>query len=1036
MRQFFLLGLLTLLFPLALSAQNITVKGTVFDANSNEPLIGVTIVQNGTQNGTITDIDGNYSISCPSDASLTFSYIGYMAQTVAVNGQTTLPIFLQTDDKTLDEIVVVGYGTQRKSDLTGSVASVAEDDLQNRSTTDAAAALQGKVTGVQILNNSGAPGEAAKIRVRGYSSNSGEIGPLLIVDGLKVDNIQYLDPSMIQSMEVLKDAASAAIYGAQAGNGVILITTKNGSKGTASIKYEGKFTYQTLGKKAEIFDAPKYIEYQKALGQMTDATLKDINYDGGNYDWFDAVFEPSWAQQHSLTMQGGNDNGHYLAGINYVWNDGIFVGNKDTYLRITGQINADYNIKKWLNVSTNNSIEKWGRKSVSGAAYGSALNSVMSIDPLTPAHYSDIAGCESGMQKAYLEGKNVPRDPFHNNDFYGTSKYLQEATGNPLFQRDRSDATSGGYNVRGMSSLNFKPVDGLVITSRFGYRITQSNSHTYTPPFWITSMSSSTNYTLESRVNTGFYYQFENFINYNKTFANKHTLGLMVGMAYEENSTDNARIQSEGKNILSDYAPNFRYVNYLLSTASKTVENLPGYNANMSYFGRLTYSYDNRYSVQFNFRTDAFDATKLNKDVRWGSFPSFSAGWTVSNENFIKDNISTEVLSFLKLRGSWGRNGNVNVLRDYPYKSTIALNAQWYQYDSKDPANVTTGSVPGDRAPNPDLTWETSEQIDLGLDARFLNSRLTLGLDWYKKTTKDLLVSVEPIPETGYKSTYINAGKVENKGLEIELGWHDKIGDFNYSVNFNHSTLKNEVKEMPAELDHLEGTHGGVSGLNYQVWTRFAEGNPIWYFYGYKYAGVDSQTGAPLFYDKDGKVTKEPQDTDMGYIGSAIPKGTYGVTVNLEYKGFDFTVYGTGVYGNDIFSLLASADRPRTNTLTVFYDDSWKNPGDNAKYPEIKQAMAGPQAWKFLSTEASIFSGAYFKFKQIQLGYTIPKHITEKAFISNFRMYVSLDDFFTITKYPGCDPETATTTNQQDMGYDAGTYPTTKKVIFGVSVTF
>lgn len=1027
-----LLGLFILMIPFALKAQ-ISVSGTVLDAN-NDPLPGVNVVQTGSTNGTITDLDGKYTINVPSDATLTFSYIGFNNHVENVNGRTSIPpITLESDDKEIEQVVVVGYGTQRKSDLTGSVASVGTDDLKNRSTTDAAAALQGKVSGVQILNNSGAPGEGAQIRVRGYSSNDGNIGPLLIVDGLKVDNIQYLDPSMIQSMEVLKDAASAAIYGAQAGNGVVLITTKNGSKGSTSITYEGKFTMQQLGKKAELFEAKDYIEYQKAIGQMTDATLADIEWDGKNHNWFDEVFEKSWAKQHSITLQGGNSEGHFLAGLNYVQNDGIVVGNKDTYERLTAQINADYNIKKWLNIATSNSIEKWSRKSVSSASYGSTLNSVMSLDPLTPAYYSRIEDCASDMQQHYNNGDPVPTDPSHNNDFYGTSKYLQEATGNPLFQRDKSDAKSGGFTVRGMSSLNFKPIDGLVVTSRLGYRISQSNSHTYTPPYWVTSMASSTNYTLESRVNTGYYYQFENFINYNKTFAEKHAVGAMVGMAYEENNWDNERIQSEGKDILSDYAPNFRYVNYLLADAPKTVENLPDYNCNMAYFGRLTYSYDNRYSVQFNFRADAFDATKLSKDARWGKFPSFSAGWTLSNESFIKDNISTETLSFLKLRGSWGRNGNVNVLSGYPYATTISLNSQWYQYNSADGSNVKYGSAPGDRAPNPDLKWETSEQIDLGLDARFLNSRLTLGLDWYKKTTEDLLVSITPTPEVGAKSTYINAGKVENKGLEIEIGWQDKIGDLKYSVNFNHSSLKNEVKEMPAALDHLEGTHGGVSGLNYQVWTRFDEGNPIWYFYGYKYAGVKAEDGTPLFYDAKGKTTSDPQDTDMGKIGSAIPKGIYGLTINLEYKGFDFTLYGTGVYGNDIFSLLYSADRPKANCLSLYYKDSWKEPGDDAKYASAKEVAKN---WKYWSTNVSIFSGAYFKFKQIQLGYTLPKNITKKAFINNCRLYVSLDDFFTITKYPGCDPETATTSNQKDMGYDAGSYPTTKKVVFGVSVTF
>lgn len=303
-----------------------------------------------------------------------------------------------------------------------------------------------------------------------------------------------------------------------------------------------------------------------------------------------------------------------------------------------------------------------------------------------------------------------------------------------------------------------------------------------------------------------------------------------------------------------------------------------------------------------------------------------------------------------------------------------------------------------------------------------------------KLLTKDLLIKNKPLPEVGVKEAYINAGKVENKGLEFELGWKDQIGDFHYNINANLSTLKNEVKGMPSTMDHLEGTGGGVSGLNYKVHTRFEEGRPIWYFYGFKLARINQENGSPVYVTGDGQsVTESPTDNDRQYIGSAIPDATYGLTLNLEYKGFDFLMFGTGSIHNKIFSLLYSADRPRTNCLKLYYEDSWTPERTNAKY--ANSAMIANN-WTYWSSDVSVFDGSYFKFKQIQLGYTIPKSITEKVLVSNCRMYISLDDFFTITKYPGCDPETATTANQQDMGYDAGSYPTTKKIIFGVSVTF
>ena len=942
-------------------------------------------------------------------------------------------VTLQDDAEMLEETVVIGYGVQKKSDLTGAVASVRSEDLKDRSTTDAAAALQGKAAGIQIINTSGAPGEGASIRVRGYSSNSGSIGPLLIVDGLKVDNIQYLDPSMIESMEVLKDAASAAIYGAQAGNGVVLITTKSGKDGHASVTYNGRFTLQSLGKKADIFGAKDYIEYQTYIGNLNQDLLNANGYDGTDNNWYESTFQPSWSQQHGLTFQGGNNKGHFFTSLNYVNNDGIVVGKKDVYQRLTAQINADYQIFKWFNISTNNSIEKWSRKSVSNG-YGSVLNSVVSIDPLTPAYISNIKDTPGGMQEHYATDPNlIPRDPTHNNDFYGTSKYLEEATGNPLFQRDKSDSSSGGINIRGSLAANFTPVAGLTITSRFGYRINQDSSHSYTKPYWLTSMAQSANHDISANVNTGYYYQWENFANFNKTFG-KHSVGAMIGMSYTESHNDNASISSNGPDILSGYEPNFLYISYLNSGATKNVGNAPGMSAQLSYFGRLMYSFDNRYSIQANFRADAYDSSKLSKKARWGYFPSVSAGWTISNEPFFKDNVSRDAVSFLKIRGSWGLNGNVNVLSGYRYSTSIALNGQWYQYNpTAGDGKPTYGSMPSGLA-NPDLKWETSEQFDAGLDARFLRDRLTLTVDWYRKYTNDLLIQIDNLPEIGVAQSYVNAGKVLNTGLEFELGWKDHVGDFYYSVNANLSTLHNEVLEVHSLKGRLDSDV--VSGLNEVLTSAFESGYPIWYFRGYKYAGVDQATGAPQYYDKDGKIIATPGDNDKQYVGEGIPNLTYGLTINLAWKGLDLVIFGTGAAGNEIYNLMVSADRPKTNGLTTYWRNSWGNPAVNnatAKYPDLKQVAT---KWDFWSSSACVFDGSYFKIKQIQLGYTIPRAITQKALISDLRFFVSLDDYFTFTKYPGADPETASLNNSTSRGVDSGSYPTMKKLVFGVNLTF
>jgi TonB-linked SusC/RagA family outer membrane protein len=1020
-------------------AQTAQVKGVVNDEGGS-PMPGVNVVVKGTTNGLITDTNGQYLISADSKSTLSFSFIGYKTQEILVSNQKQINVKLVPDNFQVDEVVVIGYGTQKKSDVTGAVSSVRSESLQNLATSDAAAALQGKAAGVQVLSNSGAPGQGASIRVRGYSSNSGSIGPLLIVDGLKVDNIQYLDPTMIESMEILKDAASAAIYGAQAGNGVVLITTKSGGKGKSSISYDMSYISQSLARKAEIFRAADFIAYKKMSGVITDATLTGYKYDGTDTDWFDAVFAPSLSQQHTITFQGGNNQGHYFTSLNYTNDDGIVKGDKDVYKRITAQINADYNIKEWLQIGTNNSIEKWDTKSVSQMSqYGSLMNCVMQMDPLTPVYYTSPDEFAAGTKQAYDQGKNVLKDPT-NGLYYATSRYVIDNNGNPLLQRDRTQASNGGINVRGVIYGNLKPVKGLVVTSRLGYRMAQSSAHSFSAPYYATSQAKSDDYSISANANTSYYYQWENFANYDLTLG-KHNIAAMGGMSYSEDNNDNVSASASGPDILTGYASNFLYLNYVKSnmvstttngvttSAEKTVKsfgNAPGKSNQMAYFGRLTYSYDNRYNVQANFRADAFDSSKLSPKNRWGYFPSFSAGWTASNEKFLANIINKKSLSFLKLRASWGQNGNINVLNGYQYSTSINYNGVWYQYGATDGA-PTYGSAPSGLA-NPNLKWETSEQLDLGLEMRFLNDRLSFNVDYYNKKTKDLLVSISPAAEVGIGSTTINGGNVLNRGLEFEATWKDRIGkDFTYSVSGNLATLHNEVTYLDPSISRLTGTTGG----NNPIYTAFEVGQPIWYFRGYKYLGVDKATGKATY--QTANADGVPTTSDMTYIGKAIPDFTYGLTINLAYKGFDLNVFGTGVSGNDIFNTFYRADTPMTNSLKYYYDNAWTPTNTGASMPDPK-AVAND--WKFWGSSASIFNGSYFKIKQVQLGYTVPTALTQRALISRLRLYVSLDNFFTFTKYPGADPETATTSTASSAGFDMGTYPTSKKVTFGLNLTF
>ena len=537
----FLFMLVLVFFTCISASAQIQIKGTVVSANDSEPMIGVAILEEGTSNGRITDLNGNYSIQVSnSNATLTASFIGYKTQTVKVNGRSVINFRLEEDTQVLDEVVVVGYGVQRKSDLTGAVASVNSKDLKGLATTDAAAALQGKAAGIQILNSSGAPGSGAEIRVRGYSSNSGNIGPLLIVDGLKVSSIQYLDPGLIESMEVLKDAASAAIYGSEAGNGVVLITTKNGGgKGTGKITYNVRYTMNQLGHVPQLLNAEEFKDWMGMQGYNVEAAMsdaiRDYNWDQNtDTNWFDEFMGTSWSKQHSLSFQGSNDKGQYFANLTYVNQDGIVKGKNDYYERLTAQINADYKIKPWLQVGTNTSIEKWRRGSVSEYGYGSAFEMLLVMDPLTPTHWTDRSQYLAATGSVYDAVQNGTSDTnyrFYGDDrgMYATSYFNTElAGGTPFAQRDKNaNNKNGGINVHSTFFANLTPFKGFTFTSRFGTRITQGNTYSYAEPYYITGRVSDTKYSISQTTSNGLYYQWENFANY-MTSIGKHSISAMA----------------------------------------------------------------------------------------------------------------------------------------------------------------------------------------------------------------------------------------------------------------------------------------------------------------------------------------------------------------------------------------------------------------------------------------------------------------------------------------------------------------------------
>ena len=1009
-----LMMLMALFMSITSFAQGI--KGTVIDENG-EPVIGATVAEKSNpKNATITDFDGNFTVNVNAGKIIQITYIGYETQeTAAKNGMT---IKLRPDNKVLDEVVVVGYGVQKKSSVTGAISQVKPEDMENRTIANAQQALQGKTSGVQIIQSSAAPGSSPTIRVRGYSSNSSS-EPLFVVDGVRLGDISGIDPSTIASMEILKDAASAAIYGAEAGNGVVLITTKKGKPGQGKISYDFMFTDESLARIPKMLNSEQYIQYMDEGNIFTkDYLLK--NWDGvTNTAWTDVAFNHGHMQKHALSFTGGNERGNYYLSLAYLNNNGIVKGDADVYKRLTATINSEYKIKDWLKVGTTNQIEKYDVRSVSSNnEYGSLLTSILMLDPLTPDTYT-TENLPYQMVNAQANGKQLLQD--ENGNYYAVSKFYAGEQYHPMIMRDNGLSKNQGFNINGSIYGDFTPAKGLTITSRFGYRLAGSNNSSTSLPFYGNGVQSRDFLDFSAGSSTSIYYQWENFANYMKTFGG-HTVTAMVGMSFQKSTSNNVNgsLTANGEDALKKNDPLFYYLNYANASATKGVSGETNESTKYSYFGRLSYDFMGRYLLQASLRADAADLSKLSKKTRWGYFPAVSVGWTLSEEKFFAPLKSW--FDSLKFRASWGQNGSLSALGGYSYSTDMALGGL-YPFSSG--INYTQAAAPSTMG-NDDLKWETSEQLNFGFDGILLGGRMTFGVDYFIKKTKDLLVwGTTPSLIIGGSTSPMNAGNVENKGFEFELGWRDHIGDFNYSIRGNLSTLSNKVTYIDPSITRLSGSNFHTYTITY-----FEKGYPVYYFRGYKFAGIDSETGNPLFedLDDDGKVS----DGDLTCIGDAIPDFTYGITLTAAYKGIDLTVFGTGSYGNQIFNCINRPDYAASNRLKeVFYDNRWTAENKNGTVP---RAGANDMD-KYACSSAMVYDGSFFKIKQIQLGYTLPKSLINKVFLNHARIYASLDDFFTFSKYPGFDPEAATNATS-GMGIDKGGYPTSKKVVLGLNIEF
>lgn len=1006
MRRFLLL-VAAMMVAFSSVAQKRTVTGMVTD-QSGAPLPGVNIVVKGTTNGTITDFDGKYQLDAKASDVLKFSFLGYIPQEIPASN-SVINVQLKEDTKSLDEVVVVGYGTQKKSDITGAVASVSADDLKGQPVSSVDQALQGRVAGVQITSNSGAPGGSISVRVRGIGTIN-DADPLYVVDGLPVGNINFLNPNDIASVEILKDASASAIYGSRGANGVVLITTKKGKLNSkASVNLDVYYGVQKVINNWKTTTGPEWYSIQEELNKTRtspiDLSLVDKNQ---NTDWFNAITRVAPMQNYNFGVTGGSKAMTYALSIGHLNQEGTVEGS--SFERTTGKLNVGYQVSKRFKIGTNLNIEHSKKYSINEENYHvGVINTAIKIEPVIPV-WKDKA-----------------------NHVYDYSKFTDYP--NPVAAIEYDNSHSEKLQLVGNVYGELELAKGLKAKTSFGQSSYRTDSYNFTPVYSVNINQQNLVNKVYRGYNRGDYWSWENTLNYDGTFG-KHNLSALAGYTMEEG---NYEWFSASKTNIPNEDPSMWYLDAaadgdLASGSASSV-------SMMSFLGRINYSYDNKYLATVNFRADA--SSKFPKENRWGYFPSVALGWKISKESFLEN---ATWLTNLKLRAGWGQIGNQNI-GSYPYQETMNGNSQ-YRYlfgmtPTIDQGYVVTGMV------DQSIKWETVESLNFGVDASFFDDRLQTTIDWYNKKTKDMLVSV-PIPYYyGYESgPTSNVGSVKNNGLEVSVSYRDRISNkLSYNVGFNIATVKNEVLSLGNGEPIAGGYYYGGNA------TRTEEGEPIGYFYGYKTDGVfqsqqeidsapvqegssneDLKPGDLKFVDVNGDGVVN--DEDKTYLGSPIPKFTYGFNLGVTYGAFDLSAFVQGSQGNKIFNAMKTHlyNFDETNKSTDMLN-SWTPSNTNTDMPRLN---GNDKNNTNRTSDRFVEDGSYARLKNITLGYTLPKSLIQKAGIASLRFYVSGQNLVTITNYSGADPEIGqnSTTNYLSRGVDIGTYPQAQTYVFGVKLGF
>ena len=1054
------------------------VKGTVKDA-FGEPVIGAAVIVDGTSIGTTVDLDGNFAIAgaVPSDAVLVVSSIGYKTARVPVS-EGNLDIVLEEDTTMLEETVVIGYGVQKKSVVTAAISSITSEDLKSQSQNRVDNLLQGMTSGVVVTTPSGAPDAAGQVRVRGVGSINGS-DPLYIIDGFAVSGgIDYLNPNDIERIEVLKDAASGAVYGARAANGVILVTTKQGQKGKTKVNYDFSYGWQNPWRKPSVLNATEYaIMMNEGYVNAGQAPIYDDPYAfGKGTDWVDLIFNDNApVQKHDLNINGGNDKVTYSTSFGYLSKEGTIGGNygRSNYDRFTVRQTVNATLfdntadRNWLNKMTMNTAVSYAHINSTGinnnSEFGSPLGSALGMSPLLDVYATPEE--EEAYKTMYPDGyAHIVRDAEGRAYTVVDGNVYNEQT-NPLasLSLPGTKYDTDKFVANGAVELNIW--DALKFRSSVGIDLAFWGNHGYTKQYFLSSKSynyntvaSETTYdkngnptttekinyaeSAQQEMNRSLRWQVENVISYDKTFG-QHSIAAVIGQTAIRSTSSNVGANARGLM--------YPYDEWKISVNNTTGQQADG-NRNgwgswnsiayslLSYFGRVSYNYDERYMVEATMRADA--SSNFGPNNKWGYFPSVSVGWNLKNESFLKD---VPWLAALKLRGSWGINGNDNIgsFRYAVYMSTG--NNYTFGSGANGSETISIGAKPNGLA-NPNAKWEQSIQTDIGVDVGFLGNRVTFTADWYDKRTSGMLMAMQVPGYAGDSAPIGNVGTMSNSGIEFDLSYRDNYGDFSWSISANATYTKNVLTELGDDATSLYGSSHKIGQL-----TRGVVGLPFPYFYGHMSDGIfQNPEEVAAHVNKDGKLLQpnaapgdvrfldidgdgDIDDDDRTYIGKGTPDWSFGLNIGLEWKGIDFNMLLQGVVGNQAFNVTRRTDLYYINLPKTILN-RWTGEGTSNTQPRF---MFDSPNNNYRASNLWVEDASFLRARNMQLGYTLPQKWTKKVAIQRLRIYAQAENLFTITKYTGCDPEvTGGNGFSSDLGVDRGVYPQSRTFSVGVNLNF